>query len=82
VPELGQAVKQHREFLRQGDRLALKRKGQLKNQLQRILENQIRATVGERVRSDMDWADLADQIYQKKETPYSLADRILATWRS
>ncbi|MDI6775218.1 MAG: methylmalonyl Co-A mutase-associated GTPase MeaB [Verrucomicrobiota bacterium] len=82
VAELGQAVRRHREFLGRHDRLAVRRKTQLKSQLRKILEDRIRATVSRRFHSDPDWDKLADRVYLKQETPYGAADRILAAWRS
>ena len=80
--ELMKSLKQHREFLTQQGLLAKRRRLQLKSQLQKILETQIKLTVSNRFKSDLDWDLLAEEIYQKKETPYSLADRILQSWRS
>jgi LAO/AO transport system kinase len=82
IKELRQAVQQHRDFLAQDDRLGRRRRTQLKNHVQRILEHQIRLVVGQRFHSDLDWENLVDLIYQKKETPYGLANRIFESWRS
>ena len=82
VNELLQNLKQHRDFLQQQGLLAQRRKLQLKGQLQKVLEAQIKLKVSNRIKSDLDWERLAEEIYQKKETPYSLADKILQSWRS
>ena len=82
VNELLQSLKQHRDFLQQQGLLAQRRKLQLKGQLQKVLEAQIKLKVSNRIKSDLDWERLAEEIYQKKETPYSLADKILQSWRS
>jgi LAO/AO transport system kinase len=82
VNEVLQSLKQHRDFLQQQGLLAQRRKLQVKSQLQKVLENQIKITVSNRFKSDLDWERLAEEIYQKKETPYSLADKILQSWRS
>ena len=82
VNELLQSLKQHRDFLQQQGLLAQRRKLQVKSQLQKVLENQIKITVSNRFKSDLDWERLAEEIYEKKETPYSLADKILQSWRS
>lgn len=82
IKELRQAVNQHRSFLEKSELLLKRRKLQLKNQLQRILEKQIRSAIKNQLKSDLDWEDLALQILQKKETPYSLADKILKSWKS
>ncbi len=82
IKELWQTVNQHRGFLEKNDLLLKRRKLQLKNQLQRILEKQIKSAVRNQLKSDLDWDDLALQILQKKETPYSLADKILKSWKS
>jgi len=82
VSELVGAIKKHRKFLVESELFAKNRKRQLKNELQRVLENQIRLAVHSRFNSDPDWEKLAEQIYQKEETPYSLADKILKSGRS
>src|SRR5574341_1398228 len=76
INELLQSLKQHRDFLQQQGLLAQRRRLQLKSQLQKVLENQIRLTVSNRFKSELDWERLVEEIYQKKETPYSLADKI------
>ncbi|OGC76538.1 MAG: hypothetical protein A2Z27_02260 [candidate division Zixibacteria bacterium RBG_16_50_21] len=82
VSKLVEAIDKHKKFAISNDLFATNRKRQLKNELQRVLENQIRLTVQGRFDSDLDWERLAEQIYAKEETPYSLADKILKSWRS
>jgi LAO/AO transport system kinase len=82
VTELAEAINKHEKFVLESDLFAKNRKRQLKNELQRVLENQIRLTVQGRFDSDLDWEKLAELIYEKEETPYSLADKILKSWRS
>jgi len=82
INELWQAIKKHRDFVTKSELFSQNRKRQLKSQLKRVIEEQIRISVKSRLSSDLDWDQLAEEIYLRKETPYSLAGRLLDSWRS
>lgn len=82
VAQLWKAVKQHKEFILTTGLFSQNRKRQIRNELQRVLESRIKLSVRNRLSSDLDWDRLAQEIYEKRENPYSLAEKILDSWKS
>ncbi|MCI0530698.1 MAG: methylmalonyl Co-A mutase-associated GTPase MeaB [candidate division Zixibacteria bacterium] len=72
-------IQQHKSFLIENDLLAARRKSQLKNHLKKVIENKLKQSIVNKLESDEKWEQLVGEVYLKKISPYSAADKILAS---
>ncbi|MDP2807708.1 MAG: methylmalonyl Co-A mutase-associated GTPase MeaB [bacterium] len=77
VEELAGAIEQHRTYLNSEDRLALKRKARLKNEVHNIIINRLDKWAHARLTEDMEAKENLEDMYGKKTDPYTAAAGII-----
>src|SRR5574341_90135 len=76
IPELLGAIVEHKKFLSTNGLLEKNRKQQIKNELKKILESNLRQVLEEKLGDSFDWEKSVEKIYFRKEDPYSWSEKI------
>jgi LAO/AO transport system kinase len=76
IDELFDAVRSHRVFLEQGDRLRLRREARLRDELRAIVRARLEQRAAARANGD-EFDDLVARVGRREIDPYSAADELL-----
>jgi LAO/AO transport system kinase len=81
VPELWEAVGEHRAFLAQGDGLASRRRRSIENEVVTLAVSQVRRRLAEAVEKDPEVRTLLDRVHARELDPLTatreIAERVL-----
>jgi LAO/AO transport system kinase len=77
ISELAAAVEKHREYLSANKLLDEKRKARLKQEIHSLITNRLDQWAHARLTGDLEARENIDEVYQKKNDPYTAAGRIL-----
>jgi len=80
INELYEGIWRHREFLQGQSRLALRRKTQLKTELQRRIEETLSEFLWQDTALNEDLDRLVEDTWRQKSDPRAAARRLVATW--
>ena len=80
VDELYEAIWRHREFLKEESRLELRRKAQLKTELQQRIEETLSEFLWQEFALNEDLDRLVEDIWKQKTDPRASARRVVSTW--
>jgi len=80
IDALYDGIGRHREFLREASRLELRRKAQLKTELQRRIEEALLEFLWHDVVRDQDLNRLVEEIWNRKTDPRAAARKVVSTW--
>lgn len=80
IDELYEGIRRHREFLKVASRLELRRKAQLKTELQHRIEEALSEFLWREFAQNEDLDRLVEDIWKQKTDPCAAARRIVSTW--
>jgi len=80
VDELYEAIWRHRKFIQEASRWELRRKAQLKKELQRRIEEALSEFLWQKFTLNEDLDRLVEDIWKQKTDPGAAARRIVSTW--
>ncbi len=76
ISELQEAILRHQKFLTSNLLLEKNRKEQIKNELKKILEANLKQLLEEKMGDSFNWEESLEKIYSRKEDPYSWSEKI------
>lgn len=76
ISELQTAILEHKKFLSSNMLLEKNRKQQIKNELKKILESNLKQILEEKMGDSFNWEESVEKIYSRKEDPYSWSEKI------
>jgi len=76
IPELVEKIFEHRRFLEAGDGLKKKRNERAREEIIRLIEQEISKYVHKMLKYDVNFEEMIDQVVARKQDPYSYAWKV------
>jgi len=76
IPELVEAICEHRRFLESGEGLKRKRNERAREEIIRLIEQEISKYVHKMLKYDVNFEEAIDQVVARKQDPYSYARKV------
>ena len=76
IPELVEKIFEHRRFLEAGDGLRKKRNDRVREEIIRLIEQEISKYVHKMLKYDVNFEEVIDQVVARKQDPYSYARKV------
>jgi LAO/AO transport system kinase len=76
IPELVEEIFEHRHFLEAGDGLRKKRNDRVREEIIRLIEQEISKYVHKMLKYDVNFEEVIDQVVARKQDPYSYARKV------